>query len=132
MLVSINNTIYPYDNTEYNIEYLNPNNIILSYQGPFWGLTGSQCNLSPFVTVAFDGGWTQGNCISTTTSSLGDYNVDYNVDFWKKSSIVTIPYNILSNKIYNPLLDSNNINESVKYSTYSTSTISNTDIHIQI
>lgn len=111
MLVSINNTIYPYNNKEYNIEYLNPNNIILSYNGPFWGLTGSQCNLSPFVTVAFDGGWTQGNCISSSFSNQ-----------------------VLFNNIYNPIIDSTNISN--QYSTYSTSIFSNgnsyTDIlHLQ-
>ena len=36
MITSVNNTIYPYDNQEYNILYLNSSKLGLSYQGPFW------------------------------------------------------------------------------------------------
>ena len=62
MVVTINNTDFTWNNQEYNIQYLNDNNISLSYQGPFWGLTDSGCNVSPFVTLAFNNGFGQTAC----------------------------------------------------------------------
>ena len=62
MVFSINNTFYPFNNQEYNIQYLDPDRLNLSYQGPFWGLTDSICNSSAFVTIAFNIGFGQTGC----------------------------------------------------------------------
>jgi len=60
-IVGINNSIRPYNNQEYNILSLDPDHIVLSYQGPFWGETEKVCG-GPFVLVAFNGGFTQATC----------------------------------------------------------------------
>ena len=62
MVVGINNTDFVWNNQEYNVQYLNDNNINLSYEGPFLGLTDSGCNRSPFTTLAFNGGFGQTGC----------------------------------------------------------------------
>jgi hypothetical protein len=73
MIFSINNTFYPYVNQDFNIQFLDPQIMNLSYQGPFWGLTNSICNSSAFVTLAFDYGFGQTGCqpIIVPTQSLG-------------------------------------------------------------
>lgn len=73
MIVSINNTIWPYDNIEYNIQLVDPGVMNLSYQGPFWGLTSGICDSSAFITLAFDLGFGQTACppIIGPTSSIG-------------------------------------------------------------
>ena len=62
MAMSINNTFHPYNNQEYNIQFLDPSVMNLSYQGPFWGLNDNICNTSAFVTLAFNGGFGQTAC----------------------------------------------------------------------
>jgi len=62
MVFAVNNTIYPFDNQEYVIESLNPDRLNMSYEGPFWGLTDSDCNISPFITIAFSLGFGQTAC----------------------------------------------------------------------
>lgn len=62
MAVSINNTFFNWNNQEYVIDFLDPNIINLSYQGPFWGLTNAICNSSAFITLAFDLGFGQTGC----------------------------------------------------------------------
>ena len=71
MLFSINNTIYPYDNQEYNIQYLDNKVLNLSYQGPFWGLTNSLCTKSPYITLSFDSGFGATACIPTEVLGFG-------------------------------------------------------------
>jgi hypothetical protein len=61
-IVAINNTVRPYDNQEYNILYFDPTNIVLSYQGPFWATTDPRCDVGPFVTLAFNGGFSATGC----------------------------------------------------------------------
>lgn len=62
MVFALNNTLYPYENQEYTIQYLDKNTLNLSYQGPFWGLTNSLCSTSPYVTLAFSTGFGQTAC----------------------------------------------------------------------
>ena len=62
MVFAINNTIWPWVNQEYNIQFLDPQVMNLSYQGPFWGLTDSICNSSAFITLAFNLGFGQTAC----------------------------------------------------------------------
>jgi hypothetical protein len=79
MVFSINNTIYPYNNQEYNIQFLDPQVLNLSYQGPFWGLTSGICNSSAFITLAFDNGYGQTACsgpiIGPTQNGPGPYDL---------------------------------------------------------
>ncbi|CAG7580015.1 MAG: PE-PGRS family protein PE_PGRS18 [uncultured marine phage] len=55
-IVSVNNSFYPINNQEYNVIFLDPKKITLSYQGPFWGNTQSDV-LSGFLGYAFDDGY---------------------------------------------------------------------------
>jgi hypothetical protein len=73
MVFAINNTYHPYVNQDFNIQFLDPQVMNLSYQGPFWGLTDSICNSSAFVTLAFDYGFGQTGCqpIIVPTQSVG-------------------------------------------------------------
>lgn len=75
MVFSINNTFYPWVNQDFNIQFLDPQILNLSYQGPFWGLTDSLCNNSPFITLAFDLGFGQTACSGTAgvTGSNGPF-----------------------------------------------------------
>ena len=76
MIVAVNNTVYPYDNQEYNIIYLDSSKLGLSYQGPFWNTVGSTCSLSAFTTLAFSPlayGVTACPIISSTSS--GEFSV---------------------------------------------------------
>lgn len=56
MLTAINNSLYPLNNQEYNILFLDPDKITLSYQGPFWGNTMSY-GVNAFLSFAFDSGY---------------------------------------------------------------------------
>ena len=62
MAFSINNTQYPWVNQDYTIQFLDPQILNLSYQGPFWGLTQNPCDASGFMTLAFDSGFGQTDC----------------------------------------------------------------------
>ena len=61
-VVSINNDIHPYDNQEYNILYLGSNDLVLSYQGPFWGTTNQSCSMSPYINISFNTGFGATSC----------------------------------------------------------------------
>jgi hypothetical protein len=123
MVFTINNTFYPWVNQEFNIQFLDPQVMNLSYQGPFWGLTDSICNSSAFVTLAFDTGFGQTGCqpIIVPTASIGgpfdltmfssafsiSYNLNtYNVNNYDLSTLpgttglVDIKYIQLSNSLY--------------------------------
>jgi len=124
MVFSINNTIWPWVNQEYNIQYLDNEIINISYQGPFWGLTDSICNSSAFATIAFNSGFGQTGCgvpIGPTAGSLGGpfdptmfssaFSIQYNPNnyvlnqynlnsFAGTSNMVDILYLQLSNSIY--------------------------------
>jgi hypothetical protein len=77
MAFTVNNTAYPFVNQDFTIQYLDPTVLNLSYQGPFWSLTQSACNLSGFMTIAFDNGFGQQNCIvpvAPTGGALGEFD----------------------------------------------------------
>ncbi|NBP01681.1 MAG: hypothetical protein EBU90_16405 [Proteobacteria bacterium] len=99
MAFTINNTFYTWMNQDYVIQYLNPKTLNLSYQGPFWGLTGNPCNTSAFQTLAFDSGYGQTACvvpISITSSGSGPYNAQMFSSAFK--SFTT--YYITTNNVY--------------------------------
>jgi hypothetical protein len=123
-VISINNTHFPWNNQEYNIQFLDPHIMNLSYQGPFWGLTDSICNSSAFVTLAFDTGFGQTACAvpgPTGTTGAGPYNISsfsqsafslsfnpntYQIEgidlsgYVGSSNLVDIEYVQISNSIY--------------------------------
>jgi hypothetical protein len=71
-VVSVNNSIYPFNNQDYNIIEVNVDRLILSYQGPFWGATTSETTY-PNIQLKWDSGFDE---------SLTD-DVDVaNVDSW--------------------------------------------------
>ena len=122
MVFAINNTNFPYNNQEYNIEFLDPTVLNLSYQGPFWSSTSSICNSSAYVTLAFDLGFGATACyIPGVTGSGGPFNtsefdqvmfgLSYNTTSYESNSfnlgndvgatnLVDLKYIQLSNYIY--------------------------------
>ena len=123
MVFTINNTFYPWVNQEFNIQFLDPQVMDLSYQGPFWGLTDSICNSSAFVTLAFDYGFGQTGCqpIIVPTASVGGpfdltmfssaFSISYNLNTYTVNNydlstlpgttgLVDIKYVQLSNSLY--------------------------------
>jgi hypothetical protein len=71
MAFSINNTAYPWVNQDYTIQFLDPQILNLSYQGPFWGLTQNPCDASGFMTLAFDSGFGQTDCTIPISPTSG-------------------------------------------------------------
>ncbi len=71
MVVSVNNTFYPWNNQEYNLQFIDPQVMNLSYQGPFWSTTPAICNSSGFITLAFELGFGQTGCFISPTSGTG-------------------------------------------------------------
>jgi hypothetical protein len=122
MVFSVNNTIYPFNNQEFNILTLNNDSLNLSYEGPFWGLTDSSCNTSAYVTIAFTLGFGQTGCSpSAVLSDGGPFDLTmfdpgmfsfsnnpntYTINSYNLSSypgttnLVDITYIQLSNSIY--------------------------------
>ncbi len=125
MVVSVNNTFYPWNNQEFNLQFIDPQVMNLSYQGPFWSTTPAICNSSGFITLAFELGFGQTACISPTGPTAGpvvggpfdkeaysaafsfEYNFNtytlnsYNLTTYPGSSnLVDIEYVQLSNTIY--------------------------------
>lgn len=83
MIVSIINTIFPFNNQEYNIIYLNNNILNLSYQGPFWG-SDSVCDGTSSVVFEYPDGSTFSICEpgSAFISSGAEFNLSqYNDSF---------------------------------------------------
>ncbi len=124
MAFSINNTFHTWNNTEFNIQYLDPGVMNLSYQGPFWGTLGVECNSSAFITLAFEVGFGQTACgaiVGPTGSAVGGpFNLDefgpafsisynsntyttntYNLQSYNgTSNLVDLMYIQLSNSLY--------------------------------
>lgn len=125
MAFSINNTFHTWNNTEFNIQFLDPGVMNLSYQGPFWGTKDPTCNSSAFITLAFEIGFGQTACdpiIGPTAGPAGggpfsieefsnaftlSYNPNsyvtnnYNLQQYSgTSNLVDLTYVQLSNSIY--------------------------------
>jgi photosystem II stability/assembly factor-like uncharacterized protein len=120
-LVSVNNSKRPWNNQEYNIEYLGPKDIVLSYQGPFWGTTDPLCNISPFITIALSNGFGATGCtiapplpsnsgefnnfnfsdaFSIKFGATNSYSVNKNFPINDEARFVDLIYLSLVNKIY--------------------------------
>lgn len=125
MAFSINNTFHTWNNTEFNIQFLDPGVLNLSYQGPFWGTSAIDCNSSAFITLAFEVGFGQTACGPvigpTGATGLGGpfnaeefgsgFSISYNANnyitntynlqsYSGTSNLVDIMYVQLSNSIY--------------------------------
>lgn len=104
MVFSINNTYYPWVNQEFNIEFLDPNVLNLSYQGPFWDVNNTICNKSPFVTIAFNLGFAQGECDPISATMGGQFNqyefddTQFNMAFYPNDHDL-LTYNSTSNLV---------------------------------
>jgi hypothetical protein len=99
MVFTINNTLYPFNNQEYNIQYLDGLTLNLSYQGPFWGLTDSLCNSSPYVTLSFNSGFGATACIPISAIGFGspfDLNQFDNTSFSLTKNTTSYNKNSLS------------------------------------
>lgn len=114
-IVGINKTIYPIQNTEFNILYLNPDIINLSYMGPFWGLTSSVCNSSAFTTVAFTIGFGQTACtpefIPNLYSGMYDleaFNTDFSITYQSSNNYVITNFGDVKGMVDILYLQSNN------------------------
>lgn len=115
MVFSVNNTSRPLMNVEYNIEYLDPLVLNLSYQGPFWDYNNTICNKSPFVTIAFNLGFGQTECddinngdggqFDIQTFSASEFNIKFYpnnykvIDYESTTNLVDIKYISLSSTI---------------------------------
>ena len=116
MVFSINNTFWPLMNVEYNIQYLDPLVLNLSYEGPFWDYNNTICDKSPFVTIAFNLGFGQTGCGAISSTGVGgqfnQYQFDdtqFNIifypntyqisDYASTTNLVDIKYIQLSNTI---------------------------------
>jgi len=71
-ITSVNNSIYPFNNQDYNLIQVVEDRLILSYQGPFWGATSSVTDF-PNTQIRWDSGFPQ--------SLTNDVDVA-GVDFW--------------------------------------------------
>jgi rRNA maturation protein Rpf1 len=81
MIVTINNSLFTYNNQQYNILNVDEDRLNLSYQGPFWDTTDIDCTISPYVSIAFNEGFGATACSNETSELKGEYNDDYNKDF---------------------------------------------------
>ena len=126
MVITINNTVYPYNNQQFNVQFLDPGVMDLSYEGPFWAVNQPICNSSPFATLAFNLGFGQTACdpiIGPTAISGGGggpYDIimfdeamfsysfnpneylefNYNLGAYSINNIVDLTYVQLSNSIF--------------------------------
>jgi hypothetical protein len=104
MITGINETIYPLQNQEYNILYLQPETINLSYEGPFWGMTDSLCEQSPFVTVAFSIGYGATGCptdflAGTSNAGMFDntmFSNDFSINYMNTNTYSVNNYNLFA------------------------------------
>lgn len=62
MAFSLNNTIWPLMNREFNILSLDEGSLVLSYEGPFWETSKDVCQSSPFLSISFNDGFSATSC----------------------------------------------------------------------
>ena len=106
-IISVNNTPRPYDNQEYNILYLGSNDIVLSYQGPFWGTSDNNCSVSPFAIIAFNGGFGATGCLPPIEPVIIQYGGEFALSFTASFSLAHSSTNTYSTNIFN--LNNSNI-----------------------
>lgn len=90
MITSVNNSIYPFNNQEYNLIEVNADRLVFSYQGPFWGGTTSLTK-SPFSSIGFSEGFTYSNVPAPDSfqHSLGAFSsTDFDYSFSSYDSYI--------------------------------------------
>ncbi len=97
MVTGVNNTLYTLQNVDFNVLFLDPYVMNLSYEGPFWGLTQGCYGNSPFTMIGFSNGFQQSNCVSVTQSG-GMYN---NQQFSNAYSLIFQNTSTYSVNVYN-------------------------------
>jgi hypothetical protein len=119
MVVTINNTVYPFNNQQFNIQFLDPGVMNLSYEGPFWEVDPAICNSAAFVTLAFSLGFGQTGCPAPPPQPEGEggpydptmydptmFSLSYNPNIYTinnyngVANMVDIIYVQLSNSMY--------------------------------
>jgi len=105
-IIGINQTFYPLQNIEFNCLFLDPQIVNLSYEGPFWGLTSSECSTSAMSVISFNVGFGQTACAPAFLPDLyrGMYDnlafdESYSIEYYITNtySVVTIPSGIFTN-----------------------------------
>lgn len=105
MITSVNNTIFPYDNQSYNLLYVGPKDLVLSYQGPFWGNANPFCDISAYASIAFNSGFGSTGCypIIGPTSTPGggafgilEFSQSFNIQFGSTNIYTPNTYNLNS------------------------------------
>ena len=117
MAFSINNTFYTWNNSEFNVQFLDPEVMNLSYEGPFWG-TKDHCNSSAFITLAFEIGFGQTACdpiIGPTGIGGGPFNTQA---FSSAFSLTYNPNVYTTNTFNTQQYSTNNININLVDITY--------------
>lgn len=94
MVFSINNSFFNYNCQEYNVEFLDPGVMNLSYQGPFWSTVDNICNSSAFMTIAFEVGFGQTACPPTPGPTGSQQGGPFNIDEF--STAFSLSYNFNS------------------------------------
>jgi len=119
MVLSINNTFYTWHNQEYNVQFLDPGIMSLSYQGPFWGTLPDACEASDFLLVGFNTGFGVTACAPLIGGTGGPYDLyafssgyavtggstnfslgTFNFNSYVGTTLIDIKYIQLSNWIY--------------------------------
>jgi hypothetical protein len=103
-VLGINNTVYPWNNQEYNLVTLEPQSIILDYRGPFWSTIETDCNVSPYLLAAFANSFETLNCLPISVpSDLGgeftqkEYSTSFLLTFDLKNNYYGQEYPIEDN-----------------------------------
>ena len=96
MITSVNNSVYPFNNQEYNLLEVGETRMVLSYQGPFWGGTVSRTR-SPYVSIAFDTGFSQSlvpgpdNPLNLDPGAYSPLGYNKAFDIWRGYTNIEVP-----------------------------------------
>lgn len=101
MAFSINNTFHTWNNTEFNIQFLDPGIMNLSYQGPFWGTKDPSCNSSAFITLAFEIGFGQTACDPIIGPTGGVGGGPFNTQEFSSAFSLTYNSSVYTTNTYN-------------------------------
>lgn len=107
-LMSINNSPYPLVNVEYNIIFLDPDRLGLSYQGPFWGTP--QVGILNAFTSAFDSGFGYDPSAYNLTSSPTPAPLNYYNTVFGQNIFNSGYYDYLNNFV-STVVDYNSVEE---------------------
>ena len=101
MITAINNTVYPYDNQEYNTLYVDSSKLGLSYQGPFWGTYPNECSVSSMRTLAFSTLAYSSTPCGSTSGTGGEFSYTEYSSGFAISFIISNDYNVATASMNN-------------------------------